>query len=218
MPSSTAVNPSASRKLPTKSRQQPVKSMPPLRQPTDETEQARLIALAKGGDARAFGRLVEQFLPMMYAYARALCGDHHAAEDAVQESAVIAFRKLEHFFDESDFGTWLRAITRRKALEARRRLRRPTLLVEEVIEAYYSRPERPAENTARLEALRGCLEEAPDRLRRTVRAHYFEGMRLDRIAAQQETTEAAVKQFLYRARRLLADCVRRRLEVSEEAS
>ena len=192
--------------------------MPPPRQPIDLREQARLIVQAKGGDADAFGRLIEPYLPVMYAYARAICGDHHAAEDAVQESAVIAFRKLEHFFDESDFKTWLRAIARRKALEARRRLQRPTLLVEDVIEAYYSRPESPTENAARLEALRGCLEEASDRLRRTVRAHYFEGMRLDRIAVEQETTEAAVKQFLYRARRLLADCVRRRLGFSGEVS
>ena len=82
---------------------------------------AALLARAKKGDAIAFEHLIAPHLPMLFAYSRAICLDFHAAQDVVQESAIIAFRNLNHLFPEADFSTWLRAIARRQALEARRK-------------------------------------------------------------------------------------------------
>src|SRR5438105_576107 len=97
----------------------------------NETE---LIARAKKGDAPSFEHLMTPYLSMLFAYSRAICSDYHAAQDVVQETAIIAFRNLDHLFPEADFPTWLRAIARRQALDARRKLRRHARFTEEAIE------------------------------------------------------------------------------------
>jgi len=71
----------------------------------------------------AFAILAAEHRPMLLAYARALCyGDGHAAEDVVQETLLVACRRLAEFRVENDghFGRWLRGIARNKALEAHR--------------------------------------------------------------------------------------------------
>ena len=69
----------------------------------------------------AFDILAAQYRPMLLSYARALLGgDRHEAEDVVQESFLVAHRRLETFRQDEDFGRWLRGIARNKVLESRR--------------------------------------------------------------------------------------------------
>ena len=49
---------------------------------------------AKKGDKAAFGELFAQFSPEMYRYALFCLGDREAAQDAVQEAALEAFRGI----------------------------------------------------------------------------------------------------------------------------
>src|SRR5204863_498194 len=93
------------------------------RQVSMEDEQ-RLLAQAKKGNAPAFERLVTPYLPMLFAYSRAICLDYHAAQDVVQETAIIAFRNLNHLFPEADLPTWLMSIARRQPLAVLRKLHR----------------------------------------------------------------------------------------------
>ena len=86
-------------------------------------DESDLLDKAKAGDGAAFELLLVPHLPMLFAYSRAICGDYHAAADVVQETALIALRRLDHFFPEADFAAWLKAIARREALSARARRR-----------------------------------------------------------------------------------------------
>ena len=171
-----------------------------------ETE---LLARAKKGDAPAFERLLTPYLPMLFAYSRAICGDYHAAQDAVQETAIIAFRNLGHLFPEADFSTWLRAISRRQALEARRKLHRLARFADEAIERAYQDPSPPGVTIQRT-LLVDCIRALGDRVQSVVQDHYFKGSRLTDVATRLKMSVAAVKQLLYRARKLLEECVRKR--------
>src|SRR5262245_52690545 len=102
--------------------------------------ETRLIAAARGGDAPAFDPAIRPHLPMLFAYSRAIVGDYHAAEDVVQETVQIAFRKLNYLIPEADFAGWLKAIARRQALSARRKLNRSSLVQEELLERVYQDP------------------------------------------------------------------------------
>jgi RNA polymerase sigma-70 factor (ECF subfamily) len=172
--------------------------------------EAGLLAQAKKGDAAAFERLLSPYLPMLFAYSRAICSDYHAAQDVVQETALIAFRNLGHLFPEADFSTWLRAIARRQALEARRKIQRSAPFVEEAIERAYQDP-APPEVVAQRKMLGDCVRALADRTREVVQDHYFQGSRLSEVAVRLKTNVSAVKQLLYRARKLLEECVRKRL-------
>ncbi len=172
--------------------------------------ETRLIAAAKGGDPASFEDALRPHLPMLFAYARAICGDYHAAEDVVQETAQIAYRKLNFLIPEADFAGWLKAIARRQALAARRKLQKTTLVAEDVIERVYQDSE-PAGQGGRGEALAECLQKLGGRAADAVRAHYFDGVKTDDLAARLDSKPPAIRQLLHRARLLLLDCVRRRL-------
>jgi RNA polymerase sigma-70 factor (ECF subfamily) len=173
-------------------------------------DEARWLALAKNGDRPAFERLLSPYLAMLFAYSRAICSDYHAAQDVVQETAIIAFRNLGHLFPEADFSTWLRAIARRQALEARRKLPRYARFAEEAIERVYQDPASP-EVAAQRRLLGDCVRALGGRSRQMVEAHYFKGSSLAQVAQDLKTSVAAVKQLLYRSRKLLEECVRSRL-------
>jgi RNA polymerase sigma-70 factor, ECF subfamily len=175
-------------------------------------DESELAQLARSGDPDTFAQALEPYLPMLFAYSRALCGDYHAAQDVVQETALIAFRKRHLFFPEADFGTWLRAIARREALAARRKLSRHPCILDETIERVYEEP-TPAADTERGLALAQCLQVLSARMGQALRAHYFQGLRLAELAARLEMSTAAVKQMLYRARLTLEACVRKRLSL-----
>lgn len=177
----------------------------------DPTSENHLLARAKSGEVQAFEQVLLPYLPMLFAYSRAICGDYHAAQDVVQETALIAFRNLNHLFPEADFAIWLRAIARRQALTARRKLLRLSLVAEEAIEKVYQDP-APLSGPYH-DALTACLGALGGRMARVVRAHYFQGCRLDEVARNMGLNTSAVKQLLYRARLRLRECVQQRLGV-----
>ena len=168
-----------------------------------------LLARAKKGDAEAFEQLVTPYLPMLFAYSRAICLDFHAAQDVVQETSIIAFRNLNHLFPEADFSTWMRAIARRQALEARRKLHRFARFAEEAVERAYQDPASPDVADHR-KMLGDCIRALGERGQGVVEEHYFHGLSLSEVASRLDTSVSAVKQLLYRARKLLEECVRKR--------
>ena len=175
-----------------------------------QDSETRLIAAARVGDPQAFERALRPHLPMLFAYARAICGDWHAAEDVVQETSQIAYRKLNYFIPEADFAGWLKAIARRQALAARRKLHRaggPAL--EELIERLYQDP-APAPTGERGEALVDCIDRLEGRASTAVKGHYFDGLKLGDLASRMDMTPVALRQLLHRVRLLLLDCVRRK--------
>ncbi len=176
----------------------------------DSAREAELLAQAKTGEVRAFESVIVEHLPMLFAYCRAICGDFHAAQDAVQETVLIAFRKLDHFFPEAYFAVWLRAIARREALNARKKLAKVHLITEDAIERYYLDP-APEGDSPQHAALRHCLQLLGGRMSRVIRGHYFDGQPLAVLADSMNQTASAVKQLLYRARLALRECVRRQL-------
>jgi RNA polymerase sigma-70 factor (ECF subfamily) len=173
-------------------------------------QESRLIAAAKGGNKEAFERALRPHLPMLFAYSRAIVGDFHAAEDVVQETAQIAYRKLNFLIPEADFAGWLKAIARRQALAARRKLTRTSLVAEEVIERVYQDLASAAEGRQG-EALAECLDGLEGRSADVVKAHYFDGVKLTELAPRMDMTPVAVRQLLHRVRVILLDCMRRRL-------
>lgn len=173
-------------------------------------DESELLGRAKGGNRQAFEALLAPHLPGLLAYIRVICGDHHAAHDALQQTLLIAYRKLGLFFAEADFATWLRAIARREALDMRKKLARAPSAVLDLIEACYEDPV-PHEPSPRARALDECLKRLDGRAGDVVRGHYFDGTNLEAMARGMGTSVSSVKQLLYRVRLSLRECIRKRL-------
>jgi len=71
----------------------------------------RLIADFKEGSRDRFDELVKAYTQKLYRLAYGLLGNHHDAEEVVQDSFVRAYRGLDNFRGDSSFETWMHRIT-----------------------------------------------------------------------------------------------------------
>jgi len=82
--------------------------------------EAAWIARARSGDHQAFRRLVEAHARALHRVCFRILGDTAAAEDAVQDALLNAYRALDRFDGRSAFSTWLHRIAVNAALALRR--------------------------------------------------------------------------------------------------
>ena len=81
---------------------------------------------ADEGRRRALVEALEANERRLHALAFSILGDHHAAEDAVQETSLRALRALDGFRADASMATWLRRILSNACFdEIRRRRLRP---------------------------------------------------------------------------------------------
>lgn len=151
-------------------------------------------------------------------FVRSLGMRAEAVDDVAQECFIVAFQKLQTFERGTNFGAWVRAIARILVRnELRREGRRQRLLAEYVAEILVNdEVPMPEESPARIEALRRCLSELPEKWRRLVQQRYFENLSPSVIGSQESRTANEVSQTLFRLRAALYKCITRRL--SEQAS
>jgi len=81
---------------------------------------ATAVKAAKEGDEVAFQLLLEPLLGQAYRLACGLLHDHQAAEDAVQEAAFNAWRKLPQLREGSEMRPWFFAIVANECRSATR--------------------------------------------------------------------------------------------------
>jgi RNA polymerase sigma factor (sigma-70 family) len=81
-----------------------------------------LVARARDGDHAAFGELVDRHRVAVYRASMAALGSHAEAEDAAQDTFVVAWRRLDSFRGEASFRTWLLTIAWHQAINRRRSL------------------------------------------------------------------------------------------------
>src|SRR6266508_4410420 len=79
-----------------------------------------LVRAAQAGDVAGLGELLERYRAPLHASALRLLG-HGRAEDAVQETFVIALRRIGDVRDPDAVGGWLHAVLRNVCLMTLRR-------------------------------------------------------------------------------------------------
>lgn len=150
------------------------------------------------GDARALSALHDAHVRPLYSFCFFRLGrDHHAAEEVVQETLLLALERIDEWEpDRGDLDTWLAWLSRnliRRANEARRRfaggLVEPASLDPELDDALDEG-----------EAVTVALERLPGHYRSVLERKYLQGESVRAIASSQQTTEKAVESLLGRAR------------------
>lgn len=164
--------------------------------------------------------VIEQNRRWMLAYVQAAIGDASAAEDLVQETFLLAYRKRGEYRRGEPFGAWLRGIARnlaRRHLE--QRTRGPVILLSE--EAWSALDARaaalelahvtPGLEAERVSQLRRCVQKLSDRARALIEGRYGEGLSVVDLAERMNLAPASIPVVLHRARSVLSDCMRRNL-------
>ncbi|HVM31153.1 MAG TPA: RNA polymerase sigma factor [Candidatus Limnocylindrales bacterium] len=84
------------------------------------------VLAARAGDEGAFGVLIAREARWAYGLARVVLGDQMEAEDAFQESCLLAWRDLPKLRDPARWRPWFRRLATNVILEHGRRMgRRP---------------------------------------------------------------------------------------------
>lgn len=101
-----------------------------------------LVEQAAAGDETAFELLVRRHTDAVWRFARSCLADDFAAEEAVQDTFVKAYRALATFRGESSVRTWLLSICHRTCIDASRRRRATVVSLDEARRAR-AREEHP---------------------------------------------------------------------------
>jgi RNA polymerase sigma-70 factor (ECF subfamily) len=83
-----------------------------------------LVVRARGGDRDAFSELAARSIGRLTAVARMILRDEYAAQDAVQEAFIGAWRSLPGLRDPDRFDAWMRQLLVRACFHTVRKNRR----------------------------------------------------------------------------------------------
>jgi RNA polymerase sigma factor (sigma-70 family) len=162
-----------------------------------------LLARCGRGEADAVAELVNRFAASAQDLARAILGDVHHAEDAVQAAFSTALERLPQLREAASFPAWLRQIVRSQANRIHRRRRdRPQELTAEAQSPGPS-PQQCAESAERERAVRAALAALPPAGRRTAELYYLRQFTQADVARLLKVPEGTVKRRLHDARRRL---------------
>ncbi|HKV31353.1 MAG TPA: RNA polymerase sigma factor [Candidatus Dormibacteraeota bacterium] len=171
----------------------------------DGMEQAAdpdLVRDAKRGDEAAFTSLLRPLLEPSYRLAAGMLQDRQLAEDAVQEAAVKAWRKIHQLREGSEMRPWFLGIVANECRTTRRSRWWSVLKID----AERRNTEAPDEAAVRGVDLRNALKRLRLEQRLVVVLYFYLDLPLDEIATIAGASLAAVRGRLYRGlRELRAD-------------
>ncbi|QNN22519.1 sigma-70 family RNA polymerase sigma factor [Planctomycetales bacterium ZRK34] len=151
-------------------------------------------------------------------YLLAISSDIHAAEDVFQDLVIKVTQKQPEIADRGHVLAWARAAGRNALIDTlRTRQRRRVVFDTDVLdqlEADWQAFDQPGQAT-RVDALRQCLSELNPKARRLIEMRYADGLSGQQMAQSLKRPRGSLYVSLSRVYRVLADCVRRRMEVAD---
>lgn len=164
-----------------------------------------LVVRARAGDTTAFEQLLRRYAGPVYRVTLRILHNAHDAEDAAQDTFVIAWRRLHDVRAEQAFAAWLYRVAATRALQAARS-RCPQADLETVPPS--ASPSGNPEQEALADDLLGALRRALTHLTPQQRACWvlkeLEGLSYDQIAEATQAGPEAVRGRIHRARARLA--------------
>jgi RNA polymerase sigma-70 factor, ECF subfamily len=148
---------------------------------------------ARASNPADLERLLRANARSMLRFADFVLHDRSAAEDAVQEAFMIAWRQRTTLRDETAFTPWLRTIVLRECLRWRRRRLIQVLGLSDRVVA----PATP-DPAVHVDLARAIRRLSP-KLRAVIFLHFYEDLTLNQVAAELSIPESTAKTRLYEA-------------------
>ena len=175
-------------------------------------------------DRDLFVEQVREHHASLRGFVRSLGVNPMWVDDVAQEAFIVAYNRLDEFEKDRDFGAWLRGIARNLVINERRKdARRKRILSDnltDVLLATSSVPEEEKQELgdrglAKVNALRECIGELPEKSLTLIQAKYEENCSALDIADSLGMKAPAVRKALERLRAALRKCMEERLELSK---
>jgi len=162
-----------------------------------------LVEAARNGHLDSFGALYQRYYSSMVALAYSILADRDLAEDAAQESFVVACRDLSNLKSKDKFGPWLAGICRNIARQMLRAKGKTILInVEHSSESQDDREQHR-------DAICRSVWKLPASDRELIVLRYYDNMPYEQIAQVLDISVQAVNGRLIRAKRKIAKYLKR---------
>ena len=161
-----------------------------------------LVSRATAGDVGAIRDLLSLAQTDIRRYARRSCRNHSDAEEAVQETLIVLYRKVGTLRQVGAISGWLFQIVNRYCIRLTMRIVGVPFAQE--AEAIDRRFARMPTHELRLDVAR-AIESLPAHYREVVVLRDMEELTIDEIAEKLASTRGTVKARLHRARGLLRE-------------
>ncbi len=160
-----------------------------------------------------FAALLATCQRKVFLYAMGLVHNSADAEEVLQETNLVLWRKFDQYESGTDFAHWACRIAYYEVLKLReKKAREERLFSNEFIEALAVEAQRSLEaSDTRREALSGCLDKLREKDRRLLMQRYQPSATTRSVAESLGRSVQGTRKSLHRIRMTLLGCIQRAL-------
>ena len=171
-----------------------------------------LVEAARRGERAAFEQLVRNTARLLFAHLYLKTGDTHRAEDLVQETLLIAWKRIHTIDDVSKFRPWLMTIANSVLVDSARhesrKKRSATREDESALDREADRGHPPAAMTEQNEErdrVMKVLRSLPEEYRTVLSLRYLAGADYEQIGKQLALSNGSLRGLLQRGMKMLRE-------------
>ena len=171
-------------------------------------------------DHESFVSLLTEHQLVLRAYIRSMMPGHDEAQDVLQETNMVLWRKKAEFRSGTNFRSWACKVARYQVMAWRQKRKRQNWLIfdDDIIERIGEELDTtPGDLERQRRALEKCKAKLPDRDRELLRHCYVKSMTLGDYARELGRSVGTLKTRLFRIRAVLRRCILQTMAREEQA-
>ncbi|MBZ4189474.1 RNA polymerase sigma factor [Niabella beijingensis] len=179
-------------------------------------DERETVSSVRNGDMRAFELLIKQYERLVFSIISRLVDHGNDTEDIAQEVFIKIYNGLERFAFQSKLSTWVASITYHTALNyIRDHKKHTTSGAAGMQDGMYFTTETPARLSEQKEINRyvhQLIGEMPVAYKTVLTLYHLHEMSYEEIGKITGMPEGTVKNYLFRARKILKEQLKKCLE------
>ena len=176
-------------------------------------KESELIHQINNGNPQAFRFLVKQYERLVFHVAARLLNQQEDLEDICQEVFIKVHKKLPEFRGDSKLSTWIATIAYRVAINHLKRRKPATNINDKEYDFIHEdmiteeHPQQIAEKNELKNYVRQMIEKLPAQYQTVLSLYHLEEMGYKEIVEITGLPEGTVKNYIFRARKMLKELV-----------
>lgn len=163
-----------------------------------------------------FTSFIRQYHSTLRSYIRSLGVNSHAVDDIAQETFIIAYKELEKFDQNLDFGHWLKGIARNLVRNDIRKSARQARIMNDkltqfLIDSFELNYESTIGDNQEIDALKECIQSLPIKSKELINYKYHKEHDSQKMSETLGISATAIRLSLMRIRHKLKHCIDFRL-------
>ncbi len=164
-----------------------------------------IIQRCKKNDAKAQMELYNLYCKAMFLVAKRYLKDDFAAEDAMQDAFIKAFRKIDSYKGEVSFGAWLKRIVINQSIDELKKKRLEIVSINEETYQVLDDDNWQVEDATTMQHIVNCIKELKEKYRVVLSLYLLEGYDHQEISQILGITEVTSRTNLLRGKKKLQE-------------